>query len=287
MKLGWRRGRRRVEGAELDRILEEHRRYLDGEPGGTRADLSGADLTGLDLADVRLDHAELTDGDLSRANLSGGSLRGATMRGAVLQRTVLDGTNLREAEVAGADLRDAVLCKDQILSSKSWLRARWPFVLIAELGYADQDNRVGRDDFSGYDLTGKDLSSSDLRGVSMDGALMKGCLLKRTDLQDSSLQGVDLSTTHDLRAYQLRGADLTQATLPAGLAETFKSIPQVDEATKAARDLFLVLMAALLYCWLTMLSTTDVTLVAGNSTLALPIVSTPIPITAFFWWDRC
>ncbi len=31
-----------------------------------------------------------------------------------------------------------------------------------------------------------------------------------------------------------------------------------------------------------MLSTTDVTLVAGNSTLALPIVSTPIPITTFF-----
>lgn len=86
----------------------------------------------------------------------------------------------------------------------------------------------------------------------------------------------------NLRAGELRGSDLTGATLPTVLAETFKSLPGVDEATKGARDLFLVLMAACLYCWLTMLSTTDVTLIAGNSTLALPIVSTPIPITTFF-----
>jgi len=104
----------------------------------------------------------------------------------------------------------------------------------------------------------------------------------RNDYQDRSLEGQDLSSVSNLRAGELRGSDLTGATLPTALAETFKSLPGVDEATKGARDLFLVVMAACLYCWLTMLSTTDVTLVAGNSTLALPIVSTPIPITTFF-----
>jgi hypothetical protein len=42
------------------------------------------------------------------------------------------------------------------------------------------------------------------------------------------------------------------------------------------------MLAACLYCWLTVLFTTDAGLLVGGSNLALPIVQTPIPIVAFF-----
>jgi len=39
---------------ELNETLEAHRKWLDGEPGGKRADLRGADLSGRDLSGARL-----------------------------------------------------------------------------------------------------------------------------------------------------------------------------------------------------------------------------------------
>ena len=59
-------------------------------------------------------------------------------------------------------------------------------------------------------------------------------------------------------------------------------MPGVDEATKTSRKVFLTMLVACLYCWLTILSTTDVGLLAGGLPLALPIVQTPIPVVAFF-----
>jgi len=41
-------------------ILSQHKLYLEGTPGGERANLSGANLT----------HAYLTDADLSGANMT-------------------------------------------------------------------------------------------------------------------------------------------------------------------------------------------------------------------------
>ena len=46
---------RKVSQEELAKILEKHKKWLDGDPDGERADLSDADLS---------------DADLSRANLS-------------------------------------------------------------------------------------------------------------------------------------------------------------------------------------------------------------------------
>ena len=40
---------------ELERILELHAKWLNGEEGGERADLSGADLSGADLREADLD----------------------------------------------------------------------------------------------------------------------------------------------------------------------------------------------------------------------------------------
>jgi uncharacterized protein YjbI with pentapeptide repeats len=74
--------------AELDKILAEHRKYVDslfkeGEgTQGKKADLSGANLQGADLqeamlAEANLQETFLREADLQRADLSSADLQGA------------------------------------------------------------------------------------------------------------------------------------------------------------------------------------------------------------------
>lgn len=66
--------------AELSMVLNRHKKWLNNEEGGEKADLSGADLS----------RANLIGADLSRANLSRANLRGADLSGANLCGADLD-----------------------------------------------------------------------------------------------------------------------------------------------------------------------------------------------------
>ena len=57
---------------ELALILDKHKKWLNDDPDGARADLSNADLR----------RADLSNANLSGANMRGATLRGANMRGA-------------------------------------------------------------------------------------------------------------------------------------------------------------------------------------------------------------
>ena len=74
-------------------ILEKHQKWLNGEAGGERADLSEADLSEADLSE-----ADLSRANLSRANLSWADLRGANLSGADLRGADLSWANLSWAE---------------------------------------------------------------------------------------------------------------------------------------------------------------------------------------------
>ena len=82
---------------ELDKVLESHKKWLDGDCGGKRADLCGADLRGADQRGA----------DLRGADLRGANLRGANLRGANLIYANLRGANLNGADLLDADLRGA------------------------------------------------------------------------------------------------------------------------------------------------------------------------------------
>ena len=64
---------------ELQEILDAHKKWIKGEDGGVRANLS--------------------DADLSDANLGGADLRGADLRGADLEGADLEGANLEGANL--------------------------------------------------------------------------------------------------------------------------------------------------------------------------------------------
>jgi hypothetical protein len=120
---------------ELQPILEAHKKYLCGEEGGVKVDLSEIDLSGADLRRANLRRADLHGADLSRADLSEANLRRADLR-----RADLSGANLREADLHGADLNEA------------------------NLRGAD----LHRADLRRADLSRADLSEADLYGADID-----------------------------------------------------------------------------------------------------------------------
>ena len=132
---------------ELSVILEQHKKWLLNEEGGSRADLSGADLRGADLSGADLSYAYLRGAYLSRADLSGAYLRGANLIDANLSGANLIDANLIDASLIDAYLIDAYLIDANLIDAN---------LIDANL--------------SGADLRGADLSGADLRGADLRGA---------------------------------------------------------------------------------------------------------------------
>ena len=74
-----------MDNEKLKEILERHRKWLNNEDGGERADLCGANLCGADLCGANLYGADLCEANLCGANLCGAYLRGAYLCGAYLR----------------------------------------------------------------------------------------------------------------------------------------------------------------------------------------------------------
>jgi len=75
---------------ELAAVLEKHRKWLNDEEGGERANLQGADLQEANLQRADLRYANLQRADLHGADLHGADLHGADLRYANLQGADLD-----------------------------------------------------------------------------------------------------------------------------------------------------------------------------------------------------
>ena len=90
---------------ELNKVLELHKKWLNNEEGGERANLSDADLIDADLCGA----------DFSKANLRGADLRMANLRWADLCVANLSGANL-----SGADLRGDLTEHDIQIASELW-----------------------------------------------------------------------------------------------------------------------------------------------------------------------
>lgn len=112
---------------DIGEILQAHKAWLSGKPGGIRADLRGADLYKVNMSSVDLRKADLRSAvlrkaDLSRANLSGADLGGADLSRADLSYAFLVGANLKNADLClakmyCADLRESDLSEAQLYSA--------------------------------------------------------------------------------------------------------------------------------------------------------------------------
>ena len=146
---------------EIKKVLELHRKWLNGEEGGVCADLSCASLIGADLSSLNLSSVNLRSADLRGADLSCANFRGANLFGANLIRT-----DLSYAFFSGADLSSANLFGANLI----------------------------RTNFRGADLSSANLSSADLSSANLFGANLRGA-----DLSGANLRGVDLSDSEKHR----------------------------------------------------------------------------------------
>ena len=110
----------------LKETLELHKKWLNDEPDGVKANLSDANLRGADLSDANLRGANLRGADLSYADLSDANLSYANLRGADLSDANLRGANLRGADLSYADLSDANLSDAEgLLSAVEFLESHF------------------------------------------------------------------------------------------------------------------------------------------------------------------
>ena len=103
-------------GMDLTQILELHKKWLNNEDGGERADLWDADLSGANLSGADLSGANLRDAYLRDADLSGANLRSASLSGANLLGANLSGADLWDANLSGANLWDTTGNKKEIFT---------------------------------------------------------------------------------------------------------------------------------------------------------------------------
>ena len=74
---------------ELALILDKHKKWLNDDPDGERADLSDADMRGADMRGADMRGADMRGANMRGANMRGADMRGADMRGANLDFSCL------------------------------------------------------------------------------------------------------------------------------------------------------------------------------------------------------
>jgi len=253
-----------------------------------------------DFHNSTVSHRSFNEYNFADRNLRGfdfrrAQLKGTRFRGADLSKADFTEADLTDADLALAILTDAAVTIEQIKSARNWLRAN---VGSDELRKAlklpsDQVIRIASGNFNRCDFTDFDFRNQELTAMSFEGATLRhadlseldltGTRLHAADLTEANLTGATLDDKTGLVAWQLRGTDVTGAKLPDKIGE-FSGLEQVAKIAPSAAKQFLGILAACLYCWLTIASTTDVALILGSATLPLPVVQTPIRIAGFYWF---
>lgn len=101
----------RITQEKLKEILASHSKWLRGEYGGEKADLSNADLSCMNLNHTDLRGANLRGANLCCATLYRANLCGADLSNSSLLRTDLLGTNLSNSRFDNANLSTTSLSK--------------------------------------------------------------------------------------------------------------------------------------------------------------------------------
>lgn len=128
-----------------------------------------------------------------------------------------------------------------------------------------------------------DMYKADLHGAELPDANFTNADLYEANLRQANLRCVNLAEARGaLRQEQLAGADITGAALPEQLNKLLGSLDNVKNISESARKLFIVVLAACLYSWLTIATSTDLNLITNRISSPLPIIQTAIPIVGFY-----
>jgi len=190
-----------------------------------------------------------------------------------------EGEKGKRADLSHADLRHADL-KDAELTKANLRGACLAGVDLRSTDFSEADLRES--DLSTAKMDRCHLNRADLRGAHLNEATLRKADFADAKMREVRFRDADLSDAIDLMQEQLAATDLTRATLPEGF-EKFEGLAQVTEISKQARAVFLSSIAACVFSWLTIATTTDLALILNSSSTPLPIIQTKVPIAGFYW----
>jgi hypothetical protein len=184
----------------LREVLESHRKWRLGEPGGTRAYLSGANLSGAYLSGADLSGANLRSAYLSGANLSGAYLSGADLSRADLSRANLSGADLSGANLSGAYLSRASAVIDAGVPD-GWRCVAWlqDGVIRLRVGCRDKSLAEGRAYWAGKVDRREVMAALDFIETT---ARLRGWELKVGFVEPQAEPAREPDRTPDMSAYE-------------------------------------------------------------------------------------
>ncbi len=157
----------------LEKILEEHKKWIKDSTTGKRANLRNVALCDANLRGVDLSNANLRNVDLSNADLRGANLYYVNLCSADLSNADLRGANLYYANLSNANLRNVALCGANLIAA----------------------------DLSNADLRGADLSNANLRYVDLSNTNLRYAITGYTQGISVIAAQVDTSRENNLITY--------------------------------------------------------------------------------------
>lgn len=270
---------------QFKQILEEHSKWLgtNGKEGKQanleRANLQKFNLTGVQLEKAHLKEVNLEKVDLTKANLEQADLEKANLQQARMYKASLRWANLQKANLENADLQQANLNwanLEEAVLRKAY--AHGASLVGAHLNHA----KLEEVNLYNADLTDADLTEANLEGSDLRRAKLNKAHVLRAKLRDANLQDADLTYATGLLGEQFAATDVSGAKLPPPIIK-FDGVKIVEEASRNARKLFLLMLIGCVYAWLTIGTTTDVRLLTNSASSPLPIIGAQIPIVGFYW----
>jgi len=147
--------------------------------------------------------------NLRFAQVKGADLKGANLRYAQADSAFLVKANLEEANLQGANLQNARL-EEAVLREANLQNANLRSAQLERASLFEADLRWAK--LGGANLTEANLYGTKLFGASLQGTKLERATLFDVDLRGLNLQGADLRGAH-LDSIQLDGANLGQAYL--------------------------------------------------------------------------
>ncbi len=175
-----------------------------------RAKLIGANFEGAYLINADLREANLENANLHKAHLNGAKLNDANLAGANLGEADLENANFTNADIRYANFKDALsFNSSDVKAARNRLFAFYDDEVILQFGFKpDHNERVGKKNFSDYELKSDILGNVDLINANFDNAI-----LEHTDFTDADLEGVSFRGANVYRTNFRNTKNLSIATI--------------------------------------------------------------------------
>lgn len=191
----------KIEKADFERIMADHKLWLTDRTKGKRADLCGIDLSELDLSGLDFSYVDMTAVDLFKSNLVGANLsyadlNQAHLHGADLSNAIIEGTDFSNADITMAKMNGCKGKKAHFLFACMW---------DCEIKNAELPNAG----FLYTEVCNCDFTGSNLENASFVCADFDDAIFANTNLKNADLDFADRTYWSDFTNADMTGAKIS------------------------------------------------------------------------------